>query len=66
MKAQSQEIYEFIKTYVEEHTFPPSHQEIADGCFIAKGTVKYNLKKLEDAGLIYLEKGRARGITLLE
>ena len=59
-------VYDFIKAYTEEHTFPPTQQEIAEACILAKSTVKYNLGKLEDARLIRLEPRRARGITLLE
>lgn len=66
MNANMQAVYDFIKEYIEKNAFPPTQQEIADACLLAKSTVNYNLGKLEDAGLIYIEYGQWRGIRLTQ
>lgn len=66
MNERAWEIYDFIKAHIEAHSYPPTQQEIADGCYLSKSTVRYNLSKLERAGLIRIDPGRARGIALLD
>jgi DNA-binding MarR family transcriptional regulator len=65
MNETAREVYAFVKAYIEENRFSPTQQEIADACMLAKSTVKYNLDKLEDAGLIRVEYAHWRGIRLL-
>lgn len=60
------EIYDFLKEYIRENLKPPSVREIAKSLNIpSTSTVHYHLKKLEEAGLIRLERNRSRNIQLL-
>jgi repressor LexA len=58
------EVFDYIDTYSEEHTHPPSIRNIADDCFLSRATVVRYLDRLEAHGFIIREPGRARGITL--
>ncbi len=61
-----EQVYQVIKSAVKEKGRPPSHQEIADACFISKGSVGTYLTHLERQGRIYREPNVARGIQLIE
>jgi len=61
-----EQVYRVIKQEIDEKGRPPSHQEIADACFISKGSVGTYLNHLERQGKIYREPNVARGIRLLE
>ena len=60
----TQQIYNFIRDYIEEHGHAPSQREIASGCFIALGTVSKYLAILQVQGLIDREKRHTRSISL--
>jgi repressor LexA len=60
----SEAVYQFIRTYIEQHGYNPSQREIADGCYLNQSTVYNQLIRLEAAGLIDREPGRARSICL--
>ncbi len=59
-------VYGFIKAYIQEHAYPPTVREIAQGCFISTSAVTRHLDRLEQKGKIYREPARARGIRLLD
>ncbi len=59
-------IHDFIRTYVKEHTYPPTLREIGKGCYLSTSAVTRHLNRLEQQGKIYREAGRARGIRLLD
>lgn len=50
---RQQEIYDYIKSYTEEHAYPPSVREIGTAVGLASpSTVHMHLKQLEEQGLI--------------
>ena len=64
-KNTTQNVYLFIKDYIRQHTFPPSLREIGEGCYLSTSAVTRHLERLEGAGKLHREPGRARGITLM-
>lgn len=66
MTAKQALVLEFIKTYIADRTYPPTVQEIGRGLKIgSKNTVFQYLARLERAGYIEREFGKARGIRLI-
>jgi DNA-binding MarR family transcriptional regulator len=59
-------ILRFIQQYVREHTYPPSLNEIARGCYLSRSSVSRYIDRLQMQGRIARDFGIARGITLLE
>ncbi|MEP7293391.1 MAG: hypothetical protein ABI835_16525 [Chloroflexota bacterium] len=62
--ATTQTVYVFVKSYIRQHTHPPSLREIGEGCFLSTAAVTRHLDRLEHEGKLFREPGRARGITL--
>lgn len=63
---RQQEILDFLRTYIEEHDYPPSIRDIQEGCNISStSVVDYNLRKLEEKGYIRRDREISRGIELL-
>ena len=58
-------IYQFIRTYIEQHGYSPSQREIADGCYISLGSVYNHLIRLEIQGRIYRDPGKSRSIHIV-
>ena len=63
--ALTETVYAFIQTYMGQHGYAPTLREIADGCYIAYGTMLRHLDRLEMRGRITREPGKARSIQLL-
>lgn len=60
-------IYDFIKTYSEEHGYPPSVREIGAAVGLASpSTVHMHLKVLEEHGLIKRDSKKPRTIEVME
>jgi len=64
--AMTQTVFEFICRFVREHTYPPTLDEIAQACFIARSTVVRHIDRLEGEGRIARNPNISRGITLLD
>lgn len=62
----AQSAYQFVRHYWDKYGEAPSQREIAEACFIAKGTVSGCLDRLVKANLIRVIRGRPRGIRLLD
>jgi len=60
----AQAILKFIYTSVETTGVVPSQREIAEACYISKGSVSNYLFYLEELGWIGRHKGVQRGIYL--
>ena len=59
-------ILEFLGTFIGEHDYPPSIRDIQIGCGISStSVVDYNLKRLEEKGLIRRDREVSRAIELL-
>jgi repressor LexA len=65
-KETTQIVYEFVKTFIKEHTYPPTLREIARACFLSTSAVTRHLERLQGEGKINREWGVARGITLVD
>ncbi len=60
-------ILEFLRSFLDEHDYPPSIRDIQQGCDISStSVVDYNLKRLEEKGLIRRDREVSRAIELLD
>ncbi len=65
LSARQREILAFIEEFVQEHGYPPAIREIQDRLDISStSVVAYNLRALENKGLIDREGKVSRGIKL--
>jgi len=63
---KQQLIVDFLETFISEHDYPPSIRDIQNGCNISStSVVDYNLKRLEEKGLIRRDREVSRAIELL-
>lgn len=59
-------IYDFIKSYIKEKSYPPSFREIGAGTGIkSMCTIHYQIHKLESMGVISIEEGSPRTLRIL-
>lgn len=66
LSEKQQLILEFLETFIAEHDYPPSIRDIQNGCNISStSVVDYNLKRLEEKGLIRRDREVSRAIELL-
>lgn len=62
-----EEIYKYIKTFIDDNGFPPSVREIGEKFGIkSTSTVHYYLEKLRNRGLILQESNKKRAFTLTQ
>ena len=54
------EIVKFIRTYIAEHEYAPTMQEIADHLGVSKPTVFEHIEALEARGAITRQPARSR------
>ena len=67
LSAKQQAILAFLGRFIDEHDYPPSIRDIQQGCDISStSVVDYNLKRLEEKGLIRRDREVSRAIELLE
>lgn len=60
-------VVDFIRRFVAERGFPPTHAEIAAGLGFASATAAaQHLRLLVRKGVVAIEPGRSRGLKLLE
>ena len=60
-------IYDFIRTYTDEHGYPPSVREIGAAVGLASpSTVHMHLKVLEERGLIKRDSKKPRTIEVMQ
>ena len=66
LSTKQSKIFNFLKDFILEKDYPPSIRDIQNHCDISStSVVDYNLKKLEEKGLIRRDKEISRGIELL-
>jgi repressor LexA len=62
---KQQRILQFVEEFLEEHDYPPSIRDIQQGCDISStSVVDYNLKRLEERGLLRRDREISRAIQL--
>lgn len=59
-------IYAFIELFYMQHRMTPTQREIAEECYLSRGTVLRYLDLLEARGLIERTPFKARSIRLVE
>ena len=66
LSEKQQRILDFVQEFLDEHDYPPSIRDIQNGCNISStSVVDYNLKRLEEKGLIRRDREVSRAIELL-
>jgi repressor LexA len=66
LSRRQQDILNFIESFTEERSYPPTIREIQDGLNISStSVVDYNLNVLEQRNLIYRNRNISRGIELV-
>jgi len=67
LSTKQSHIMEFIRDFIEEKDYPPSIRDIQNGCGISStSVVDYNLRRLEEKGLLRRDREVSRGIELLD
>ncbi len=67
LSLKQQAILDFLRAFLDEHDYPPSIRDIQQGCDISStSVVDYNLKRLEEKGLIRRDREVSRAIELLD
>lgn len=65
MKDTRQRVYEFIKSYIEEHHYPPTFREIGDGVGLrSTNTVHGHVHRLQELGMISMVEYKSRNIVI--
>ncbi len=66
LTARQKQILKFISEFIEKHKFPPTRSELsAHFGFRSPNAAEAHLRALEKKSVIGIERGAARGITLL-
>lgn len=67
LSARQTSIFEYIRKFIDEKDYPPSVRDIQRGCGISStSVVDYNLRRMEEKGLLRRDRNVSRGIELLE
>ena len=65
LSEKQQRILDFVQEFLDEHDYPPSIRDIQQGCDISStSVVDYNLKRLEERGLLRRDREISRAIQL--
>lgn len=64
--ARQIQVVNFIRSYRDQHGFPPTISEIATFLGIARTTVFAHLAACEKKGLIEVGRGKARALKVVE
>lgn len=65
LSEKQQRILDFVQEFLDEHDYPPSIRDIQQGCEISStSVVDYNLKRLEERGLLHRDREISRAIQL--
>lgn len=67
LTTMQRKIYDYLQSYQREHGYPPAVREIGAAMNLkSSSTVHFHLRNLEKVGLIAIEPGKGRAITLLD
>ena len=67
LSVKQQNILDFMRRFMDDNAYPPSIRDIQTGCGISStSVVDYNLKALENMGLIRRDREVSRAIELLD
>lgn len=59
-------VYQFVRSYVQEHSYAPSLREIGAACDLSMPSVSLCLAWLETQGRVRRSAGKARSIVVLD
>ena len=66
LSGKQQRILDFIRTFIDDHDYPPSIRQIQEACDISStSVVDYNLRALEKSGHIRRDREISRAIEVL-
>jgi len=66
LSPRQERILEFLREFMEEHSYPPTVRDIQRGCDVSStSVVDYNLRQLQAKGYLRREPEVSRGIELL-
>jgi len=66
LSGKQQRILDFIRTFIDDHDYPPSIRQIQEACDISStSVVDYNLRALEKSGHIRRDREVSRAIEVL-
>ena len=63
---RQQEVFDFIKSFIREHGWPPTYREIAKHFCLAQPAAFGHVRALQFKGAIEFTDGEARGIRVKE
>src|ERR1039458_7773300 len=64
---RQKQVYDFISTFVDQHGYSPSFEEIAAGLGLSSlATVHKHISNLEEKELLHRDYNRSRSIDLLK
>ncbi len=67
LSIKQQRILDFMRSFMDDNSYPPSIRDIQTGCGISStSVVDYNLKALERLGMIRRDREVSRAIELLD
>jgi len=61
----TEQVYNFIRDYIQEYGVSPSQRQIAEGCYLSRGGLIRYLDRLEAQQRILRDTGLARSIRLV-
>ena len=65
LTSRQEQILNFLREFIDEHSYPPSYRQIAQACKISStSVVDYNLEILEREGYLRRHRDISRGIEL--
>lgn len=65
LSARQTKIMEYIRDFIDENDYPPSVRDIQRGCGVSStSVVDYNLRRLEEKGVLERDREVSRGIKL--
>lgn len=63
---RQERIWHFIADHIDRRGYPPTVRDIATGCDISStSVVAYNARRLEQGGVIRIDRMVSRGTTLI-
>ncbi|NNL95352.1 MAG: hypothetical protein HKO64_06980, partial [Xanthomonadales bacterium] len=65
LTTRQQQVLAFISEHIDESGFPPTRAEVSEAFgFRSPNAAESHLRALEKKGVLQIERGRSRGITL--
>ena len=63
---RQQEIFDFLKAFIETRGYPPTYKEIGDHFSMSAIAAKYHIVLIEKKGFIHRQQGKPRSIRVNE